>query len=882
MNNINSLIHKYIKVAKKYKFKKNYLNNDQKDAFKKPIGLFDPYGENLNPLTDSPYQNLYSDKMMEYKDGPLKGVSVPMTYRNLAYNWTQLIVYEFVTPILESVYKNQITIIKAGTGIGKTVIVPKIALQAFNFKKKVICTVPKQLIAEDQASYSAKCLDVNLGEEVGYFYMGTNKTSSKTKLTFTTPGSLKSKITGSDPYLSEYDCVIIDELHERSVQTDQLLLLIKEVLIKRPDFRIILMSATIELTIFKEYFTVKSNFSYNEIEILGSSFDVKIYYEKKPLKDWKIEAVNKIMNILKTTEKGDILVFIKSGGDGNQIKDEIYKNTKELSGINPFCTVLEAKTSSKDKEYARDEFKYKTHPEMDPNNPYNRKIVMATNVAESSLTVDGIIYVIDNGYSYESSFFPKENASSLIEEKISKAAANQRKGRAGRTQPGVCYRLYTEDEFNKFHDFPTPDIQKTDLTSDILDILSLNYIKNIADVRNFLQNLISPPSNDFIMSSLNKLLVLGAINNISDDGIVTELGKAISEFRAIETNFAKSILASYYYYCKYEVINIILISIQIDGRIDNIFDKYRPRDKKMSEKEMKKEKDEYVKNQKRFHSSYGDYFTLLNIYNELKEYMKSDVTHDAKYWCRQNGISSRTFVSKNKDKSWDLIGEKSRKINDILMKIIRPAHLRKKYYNIYKNDGGKENISAINKEIQMKKYNIIDPDSDIIENYKDVDYHNLLDFDEINAKNPQSGGYTTKPYEINLFPNAKNNHQSKEKNILTSLVIGNICNLAVLTDPKKNIYKTCFPTVKMLAKFDQNTTLTIKNRTKVVLYNELFTTYKNQKILKLNLVTKIPNDIILKIKEEYKNYIKLCFEKNNDTHKHGSHTKKTNHKKHKK
>jgi HrpA-like RNA helicase len=257
-----------------------------------------------------------------------------------------------------------------------------------------------------------------------------------------------------------------------------------------------------------------------------------------------------------------------------------------------------------------------------------------------------------------------------MEERISKAAADQRKGRAGRTQPGVCYRLYTEEEFNKFKKFPTPDIQKTDITSDILDVFSLNYIKNTSDVRKFLQNLISPPSDDFIISSLNKLEVLGAVNNISNSGIVTDLGKAITQFRAIEPNFAKSILASYYYYCKYEVINIVLISIQIDGRIDSLFEKYYPKDKRLSEKEIKKEKEEYLRNQKRFHSSYGDYFTLLNVYNELKEYMKSDVSADARYWCKQNGISPRTFVSRNKKGNWDLIGEKARKINDILMIII--------------------------------------------------------------------------------------------------------------------------------------------------------------------------------------------------------------------
>ena len=865
--NINSLIHNHVKVIKDYTFKNNYLNNNKKNLFKNPIGLFDPYGENVNPLTDLPYENLYSGETIVYKDGPLQGVSVPKTYKNLAYNWSQLKVYEYLNPILKSVYKNQITIIRAGTGVGKTVITPKIALQAFNFKKKIICTVPKQLIAADNALYSAKCLDVKLGEEVGFFYMGKNQTSENTKLTFTTPGSLKSKITGSDPYLSEYACVIIDEIHERSVQTDQLLLLIKEVLIKRPDFRLILMSATIDLTIFKEYFTVKSKFSYNEIDIPGTSFDVQIHYEKKQLKEWKAEAVSKIINILKTTSNGDILVFIKSAGDGNQIKDEVYKKAKELPGVNPFCTVLEAKTSTTDKEYATEEFKYKTHPDMDPDNPYNRKIVMATNVAESSLTVDGIIYVIDNGFSFESSFYPKENASSLMEERISQAAANQRKGRAGRTQPGICYRLYTEEEFNKFKKFPTPDIQKTDITSDILDVFSLNYIKNTLDVRKFLQNLISPPSDDFIISSLNKLEVLGAVNNISNSGIVTDLGRAITQFRAIEPNFAKSILASYYYYCKYEVINIVLISIQIDGRIDNLFEKYYPKDKRLSEKEIKKEKEEYLRNQKRFHSSYGDYFTLLNVYNELKEYMKSGIDTDARYWCKQNGISPRTFVSRNKKGNWDLIGEKARKINDILMKIVRPAELRKKYYNAYKNDGGKENIALINNEIKKQKNMIIDTDQDI------------LDSDlEISSNILQSAGYVAKPYEINLFPNAMNS-QSKDKNILTSLVIGNICNLAVLIDPKKNIYKTCFPTVKMQAKFDQNSTLTIKNRTKIVLYNELFTTHKDQKVLKLNLVTKIPNDIILKVKKEYKEYLKPCFEthevvKTDDKHKKDSKSKK--------
>jgi HrpA-like RNA helicase len=905
-NNFNKIIHNHIKKIEGYKSKNNYLNNNIKKSFQQPIGLYDPYGENINPLTGAPYTNLYSDKKKIYKSGPLKGQEFSITYKNLAYLWTHMKVYEFLNPILESINKNQVTIIRASTGVGKTVIIPKIALQSFNFQKKVICTVPKQIVAVENAEFSAQCLDVRLGHEVGYFYMGKNETRDSTKLTFTTPGSLKSKITGSDPYLSEYSCVIIDEIHERSVQTDQLLLLMKTVLEKRPEFRLILMSATVDLTIFKEYFTVKSNFTYNEIDIIEPSFDIKIYYEKKPIStnDWKKEAINKIMHILTTTETGDILVFIKAGGDGNLIKDEIYKKTKDLRGINPFCAVLEAKTPSEDRDYATKEFNYKMHPDMDPNNPFNRKVVMSTNVAESSLTVDGVIYVIDCGYSYEAAFYPLESAESLMEERISQAAADQRKGRAGRTQPGVCYRLYTEDEFKKFKKFPIPDIQKTDITSDLLDIYSLNYIKNTGDAKKFLESLIAVPSNDFISSSLNKLVGLDAINGSSNEGTITELGRAISQFRAVECNFGKSILASYFYHCKYDVIYIILISMQIDSRIENVFDRYSPKDKRLTEKEIKKEKEAFLKMQKSFNSPYGDYFTLLNIYYALRDYMKSNENANARFWCKKNGISSRTFINRGYPKKahWDLIGEKSRKLNYILMDIVRPVHLKLKYFEMYKNDGGRESIEELmnqlirsNSSVNIKNYynsyvknggiksinelmlksinnrSVIDLEEDILETGIDMNPNTIQ-----SNNNIMKGG--SKPYEINLFPGATD-MGSKEKNILMALGIGNITNLAILNEESKNkSYMTCFPIKKVQANIDPKSTLSLKNRTKIVLYNTLFTTYKDQKILKLNLVTKIPPDVMLAIRDQYK-LMKLCNVKNSIKDSIKKNIPKTNHKK---
>jgi len=845
--NLNKKIRKYIKQDKAYEYKNNFLNNNNnlKNHFQKPIGLYDPYGENINPLTREPYKNLYSHLKMTLGFGNLVGTSVPKTYVNLAYNWTQLKVYQFITPLLNSIRENQVTLVLAGTGVGKTVLIPKVALHAFNFQKKVVCTVPKQKNASENATYSAQCLDVELGNQVGYYFMGDNKTSNKTMLTFTTSGSLKSKITGGDPYLNEYQCVIIDEIHERSVETDQLLLYMKEIMNKRPDFRLILMSATLNPIIFKNYFTVKSNFTYNEILIEGeTNFDVKIYYEPKPVLDWKIAAVSRIQEILTNTNEGDILVFVKSGGDGNTLCEELKKKTRNIKGVNPFCVVYEAKSDKEKSEYAISPFAYKTHPDADPNNPYTRKVVMATNVVESSVTIDGIVYVIDNGYALEASFFPEENARSLLEERISQAAAKQRKGRAGRTQNGFCYRLYTEEEFKKFNEYPKPDIQKKDLTKDILDIFLLEYIKNVGDVRQFLNNMISPPEQKFIESGLNKIYSLGGITTIKDDGKVTDLGKSIAKFRVIEPNFAKAILASYYYHCKNDVLDIITITDKIDARMDGLFNKYRPRNRKMSNSDMKKEQAEFIKIQKSFYSPYGDYMTILNVYKQLKKYMELNADANPKTWCLKNGINSRVFV-KNDSRGWDAIKNSTQRLNDILMKIVRPPELRNKYYSEYKNDGNSGTKAQNSVEL------ITDSSADI---FNDAEFS---DFDSTNIV--QEGGYEHRSYEINLFPDAVD-MGSFDKNIMMSLSIGNITNLAKLINKGKVLYKTCFPMKKVFAKFDRNTTLMPKNITKLIMYHELFTMSKTQPTLKLNICTKIPADIIAEIKKKYKMNIPNCFE----------------------
>ena len=899
--NINSKINSYIKKVENYKFdNKNINNNNLKKYFKKPIGLFDPHGENINPLTGKPYENLYSSDVIEYKSGPLEGITVSKTYKNLAYLWTNYGVYNNMIPILDSIKKNQVTLVKAGTGTGKTVITPKIALQAFNFQKKVICAVPKQVLTESSAEFASECLDVNVGDQVGYFYMGKNKTSSNSKLIFTTPGSLKSVITRNedDPYLSEYDCVILDEIHERSVQTDQLLLMMKTILKKRPEFRLILMSATMDLDLFNKYYT-SSKITCGEIIVEGISFNVDIFYEKKPVKDIRGETINKIVHILKTTESGDILVFVKTGGDGKMLCQGLEQATKSLNDINPYCVKLEAKSTPEEKKYARNEFAYKSHPDSDPSHPYTRKVVMATNVIESGITVDGIIYVIDNGSSMEASFFPKQSARSLVDSRISKAAASQRKGRAGRTRSGFCYRMYTEEEFNKFHEYPVPDIQKTDITSDMLDIYLLDYIKNTGDMRKFLNNLISPPSEDFIISSLNKLYGLGTISSLDNNGIITPLGQAISKFRAIEVNFAKSILASYEYFCKDDLINIIVIAMKLDSRIDNLFDIQI--NKRSSEHEQKKEVDRVKQiHKKLFYSPYGDYITILNVYNALKNYMRRSSNDknseginstnnsmnekkDPKKWCRDHGISSRTFINRDypKKSGWDFVGDSARKLKYLLTTIMKPEknkalieiepgeNFLEQDIVIPKNNlinisGGKSNIKinknleqitntqSVNSKKNNKKY--FPGAQTFIDNLQNNIY-STYDLKNIYYKERKHIPLTDN--EKKLIK--KHNEEFRNMKVLMALSLGNITNLAKLVNKKDGKYKTCFPIEKVYAKTDRNSTLIKKPD--LIMYNELFTTSKENKVLKLNLSTEVPKIIINELKNEYGTIIKSCFEK---------------------
>ena len=897
----------------------NYSNHS-KNSFDKTSGLYDPNGLYNNPLTNQPYQNLYADEVLSDKS--------PKTYTNLAKIWSDKIVYHNKDAIIESIANNQITLATAGTGVGKTILVPRMALHAFDYKEKVICTIPKKLPTRENAQFIAQCMDVKLGEQVGYFYQGennTNKNGIETKLTFTTTGSLISSMVGSDPLLSNYKCVIIDEAHERSVETDLLLLLLKKACMKRRDLKVVIMSATIDLDKFRNYFP-KSVFKFGEIDA-GSetTYPVSVKWIDRP-KDWKVDAIDITMRILKKTKVGDIMIFVKAKGDAVQLYTGIEKSMNEFRKtfktksrtqkkshttsnkkshstrtstssstraqiippeyeINPYCAILDGKTTKKDADIATNEHLYKSLRDS-KGYPYTRKIVITTNVAESSITVNGIVYIIDAGLEYTASYDPSLRVRKLLESNIAQSAVKQRKGRAGRTQPGYCFHLYNEREYSQFEHYPIPAIEKQDITTTILDLLRMKEVNTIEKMRVFLDQFISPPHERFIINALNTLYALGAITTMNSEGQITPMGLALCKFRALPPNFARSIIASHFYGCSRSVCDIIALATVADGRLDTIFIKYRE-DKKKSKDQNKKEFSKHKSIMKSYEHEYGDYMSILNAYRMYMKYaigmkdkqlaqleqldktartevetlpgvmpsIPSDHTDPSddetgedyksppsvNKWCKEHYINARKMT---------LVRKLSGDLYRTLQTTLKPYQANRPFKELSKADKHRVSIIEVNEVLDSL-------DTELLPSILPSD--NNINNNIYAEMSLQSGGFIrqiNKEEELEkLEPNVKR-FPKEEDNIMMVLGIGNFVNLAKLKKGFNDIYESCFAEKKQMAKINMDSF--IKGNPPIIMYHELFMSNVNTKFLKLNMVNKIPNNVWEKLKQDYGKFIKYC------------------------
>lgn len=498
----------------------------------KGIGILDPDGKHPNPLTNLPYD----DK-----------------YRSYSKLWSAYPAYENASKYIDLILINQVIIVISGTGSGKTVLFPKYALHATNYQGHIAITLPKQIITKSSAEFAAETLNVEIGKQVGYKYKGSppNGYSNQTQLLYATDGTIVSMLL-KDPLLKDFDMVIIDEAHERKVQIDFLLYLLKSTLKSRPEFKVIIMSATIDQTIFDSYF---SSFKCATINIgAKTNHPIESVYSTEKMD--KSKYMQRGMDIIqKNTKPGDIIFFVPTVADAKNVCRTVETNSS-LSTI--YCTEVYSGMDNTKRDIAISKDSFKT-------NKLTRKLILATGVAESSITFEGITIVIDSGYELFSHYDPNIDSRVLEKSPITQAQVLQRKGRAGRTEPGICYHLYTEAEFNSFKKFPLPSIRTCNITAECLRLIAVPTILNVENLLRTLSEFIEPPREQYTTAGIKQLKKLGLVTNE-----ITDIGKYVNDL-AFDPILGLTVYYAYQYACKREVLAIVAMLESCKGNIDNIF-----------------------------------------------------------------------------------------------------------------------------------------------------------------------------------------------------------------------------------------------------------------------------------------------------------------------
>ncbi|GAA5877964.1 hypothetical protein JCM3774_004768 [Rhodotorula dairenensis] len=490
-------------------------------------------------------------------------------------------VYAWRQQFLDAVKQYQVLVIEGETGSGKTTQLPQYLYEAGYCAdgKKIGCTQPRRVAAMSVAARVAEEVGCRVGAEVGYSIRFEDCTSDKTKIKYMTDGMLLREFL-TEPDLAGYSCMIIDEAHERTLSTDILLGLVKDIARFRPDFRLLIASATLNATKFSDYFDGAPVF-----RIPGRRYPVDILYTPQPEANYLHAAVTTVFQIHTTQPKGDILVFL-TGQDEIEAAQESLEETARALGnkvaelmICPIYANLPTEMQAKI---------------FEPTPEGARKVVLATNIAETSITIDGVVYVIDPGFVKQNAYNPRNGMESLVVTPCSRAAAGQRAGRAGRVGPGKCFRLYTKHAFmHELEQDTVPEIQRTNLGMVVLMLKSLG----INDLIGF--DFLDPPPGDTLIRALDMLYALGAFN---DRGELTKLGRRMAEF-PMDPALSKAILASEKYNCTEEVLTIVSML----SESGSLF--YRPKQKKL---EADTARQNFVK-------PGGDHFMLLNVWEQWQE-----------------------------------------------------------------------------------------------------------------------------------------------------------------------------------------------------------------------------------------------------------------------
>ena len=508
-------------------------------------------------------------------------------------------VHEKLEEIKKAIAENQVTIICGETGSGKTTQLPKICLELGRGAAGLIGhTQPRRLAARSVAERIAEELKSEIGSAVGYKVRFTDHTSRDACVKLMTDGILLAE-TQTDRYLAAYDTIIIDEAHERSLNIDFLLGYLKQLLPRRPDLKVIITSATIDAERFSQHFNGAP-----VLEVSGRTYPVEILYRpltSKDEDDAEVELTDAIVDAadeLARHGEGDILVFLPGEREIREAAEALRKSPLRR---NDEILPLFARLSHAEQ-----------HKIFHPTG-VKRRIVLATNVAETSLTVPGIKYVIDTGLARVKRYSARAKVEQLHVEKISQAAARQRSGRCGRVSAGVCIRLFSEEDFNSRTEFTDPEIIRSNLAAVILRMAALK----LGDVAAF--PFLEMPDSRYINDGFQVLLELGAVNEHNG---LTKLGEQMA-LLPIDPKIARILLAAKKHDCMAEIL-VIASALSIQD----------PRERPLEAR------DAAAKAHERFTDKQSDFLAYLNIWDSFqRERDKGLSNKQLVQWCRQYFLS---------------------------------------------------------------------------------------------------------------------------------------------------------------------------------------------------------------------------------------------------
>lgn len=506
-------------------------------------------------------------------------------------------IFQFREEIISAVENNQVLVVIGETGSGKTTQMTQYLAEAgFAARGKIGCTQPRRVAAMSVAKRVAEEVGCKVGEEVGYTIRFEDCTSPATRIKYMTDGMLLRECL-LDARLSSYSVIMLDEAHERTIHTDVLFGLLKKALVTRPDLKLIVTSATLDAEKFSAYFHDCPIFT-----IPGRTYPVEILYTKEPEPDYLDAALLTCMQIHLTEPSGDILLFLTGQEEIDTAAEILYERMKALGDGVPELLILPVYSALPSEMQSKI---------FEPAPPGARKLVLATNIAETSITIDGIYYVVDPGFAKQKAYNPKLGMDSLVVTPISQAAARQRAGRAGRTGPGKCFRLYTEAAYQQ-EMLPSsiPEIQRTNLANTVLTLKALG----INDLLHF--DFMDPPPVQTLLSAMETLYNLGALD---EDGFLTRLGRQMAEF-PLEPQLAKMLIYSCELGCSEESVTIVaMLTAQ------NIF--YRPKERQAQADARRA----------RFFHADGDHLTLLTVWQAWEQHQFST------QWCYENFVQVRSL-----------------------------------------------------------------------------------------------------------------------------------------------------------------------------------------------------------------------------------------------